>query len=88
MQRAGIDASALVAIEPLATVTFPGGLWAQQTVQLRMRSVETPQFARLMANLDVVGASWAVGGVQLLHVGPGDRYDAGLTMTTLYPLDP
>lgn len=57
-------------------------------LELRIRGVPTALAVRLPAALEAVDQAWAVTGIDIRHIGPGDRYDASVTMTTSPPRMP
>lgn len=88
MVASGIPQEAFAGLQPLGDTPLPGGGWHRQQVLIQMRGLTTPQAAGLVAALARCDPAWAVTAIQLSHTGPGDRYDAGLAVTTLYPATP
>jgi hypothetical protein len=85
---AGVGQEALAGIQPLGDATLPGGDWHRQQVLLQLRGLSTAQAAAVVEAVARTDPSWSVSSIQLTHAGTGDRYDAGLALTTLYPAKP
>lgn len=85
---AGVGQDALAGIQPLGDATLPGGDWHRQQVLLQLRGLSTAQAAAVVEAVARTDPSWSVSSIQLTHAGTGDRYDAGLALTTLYPVKP
>jgi hypothetical protein len=85
---AGVGQEALAGIQPLGDATLPGGDWHRQQVLLQLRGLSTTQAAAVVEAVARTDPSWSVSSIQLTHAGTGDRYDAGLALTTLYPAKP
>jgi hypothetical protein len=85
---AGVGQEALAGIQPLGDATLPGGDWHRQQVLLQLRGLSTAQAAAVVEAVARTDTSWSVSSIQLTHAGTGDRYDASLALTTLYPAKP
>jgi len=85
---AGVGQEAFAGIQPLGDAALPGGSWHRQQVLLQLRGLSTQQAAAIVEAVPRTDPAWAVASIQLIHAGTGDRYDAGLSLTTLYPATP
>ncbi len=86
---AGVAQQTFAGIQPLGDSVLPGGTWHRQQVLLQLRGLSTAQVAAVVDAASRLDPAWAVSSLQPSHTGSGDDgYDAGLSLTTLYPQRP